>query len=69
MKCRQALLKLLKRLLKMEQNLKMFQHVITFIQTSEELTARYNVPVLGTIPEFEIDNKKAKKKNNKEENK
>ena len=33
------------------------------VKTSEELTARYNIPVLGTIPEFEIDGKKAKKKN------
>lgn len=38
------------------------------VKTSEELTARYDIPVLGTIPEFEIDGKKAKKKNDKEEN-
>lgn len=38
------------------------------VKTSEELTTRYNIPVLGTIPEFEIDGKKAKKKNDKEEN-
>ena len=38
------------------------------VKTSEELTVRYNIPVLGTIPEFEIDGKKAKKKNDKEEN-
>lgn len=37
------------------------------VKTSEELTARYNIPVLGTIPEFEIDNKKTKKRTGKEE--
>ncbi len=33
------------------------------IKSSEGLTDRYNIPVLGTIPEFEISNKKPKKHN------
>ncbi len=36
------------------------------IKSSEGLTDRYNIPVLGTIPEFEINSKKQKKRNEKE---
>lgn len=37
------------------------------VKTSEELTTRYNIPVLGTIPEFEVNSRKPKKKSDKGE--